>query len=222
VIELSIDRALKECVPAISIGLLSACVTVSESNADLVSDITRFISETRASLDLSKISAIQQFHDLRKMYRDLGKDPTRYRSAPEALYRRILRGDGFPHVNTLVDASNFLSIKMLRAIGTYDRATLKAPLLFKIGQPGDTFQNLKGGLTNGDRLPLLCDDIGPFGSPSVDSERSKVELTTQTILMVMLSVSGSENLLACIEDANTLFQRYGILSTPDVEITIVE
>ncbi|RMF73753.1 MAG: hypothetical protein D6738_08150, partial [Acidobacteria bacterium] len=49
---------------------------------------------------------IERLGPARSLYRALGLDPTRHRPSPEALLRRVLRGDPFPRVHPAVDLAN--------------------------------------------------------------------------------------------------------------------
>jgi DNA/RNA-binding domain of Phe-tRNA-synthetase-like protein len=47
----------------------------------------------------------------REAFRTFGVDPTKYRSAAEALARRLTKKDEIPSINTLVDLGNLISIR---------------------------------------------------------------------------------------------------------------
>ena len=61
---------------------------------------------------------------------------------------------------------------------------------------------------NLDGLPVFADENGPFGSPTSDSERAMITLSTRKLLMVVITFSGSEHLQLYTARAATLLMRY--------------
>lgn len=66
---------------------------------------------------LSEIPALAAW---RKAFRGFNVDPTQYRSAPEALLRRLTKQGDIPSINTLVDLGNLVSIRYALPIAIVD------------------------------------------------------------------------------------------------------
>ena len=145
----------------------------------------------------------------RKAYQALGKDPARYRPAAEALRRRVAQGKGLPAVNNVVDVNNLLSLETGLSIGTYDAASLTPPLLLRPGQPGESYEGIGRGPLNLVGLPLLADEEGPFGSPTSDSWRSRVETGTRHVLMVLFGFAPAPVTAAQLARARELLAAHG-------------
>ncbi|RPI84094.1 MAG: hypothetical protein EHM41_14255 [Chloroflexi bacterium] len=71
----------------------------------------------RNRLDLGKIAEHPRIKSWRDAYRAFGARPGEFRSSIEALTRRILRGDGLPSINALVDIGNVVSLRHLIPAG---------------------------------------------------------------------------------------------------------
>ena len=56
----------------------------------------------------------------RKVFRGFGVDPTQYRSAAEALLRRLTKQGELPSIGTLVDLANLVSIRYALPVAVFD------------------------------------------------------------------------------------------------------
>ena len=57
-------------------------------------------------------------------------------------------------------------------------------------------------------LPVLRDELGAFGSPTSDSQRTMITMDTQYFLMVIFGFNGSEGLNECTEIAKDTLVRF--------------
>ncbi|MDZ7713615.1 MAG: phenylalanine--tRNA ligase beta subunit-related protein [Rhodovibrio sp.] len=130
----------------------------------------------------SALSAVQA---ARSAYKQLGKDPARYRPAAEALLRRARQGKPVSPIHPVVDVNNMVSLETGVSIGSYDRAKLRPPFLCRGGRAGESYAGIGRGDLNLAGLPLLADGDGPFGCPTSDSARAAVAGETRSVLMVL-------------------------------------
>ena len=205
---LRIDPDLKRKCPRTALGSVTAQVTTAETPAGLreelklqESEILK-LSEPRALLESPKIVAT------RAGYKALGKDPARYRGSAEALLRRILSGKGFPQINTVVDIINLASVESLLPIGLYDLAHVQGDILFRAGRPSETYKGIGKYDLNLEGLPVFCDEAGPHGSPTSDSERTMVTSSTQKVLAILISFGGADGLGTAGRRLSELLQKY--------------
>jgi DNA/RNA-binding domain of Phe-tRNA-synthetase-like protein len=70
---------------------------------------------------LSQIEALSAW---RRVIRSFGVDPTQYRSAIEALLRRLTKKGDIPSINTLVDLANLISIRYALPSAVFDSREL--------------------------------------------------------------------------------------------------
>ncbi len=152
-----------------------------------------FEAEKEAVLERFKgtsISALNTIAAARKVYRLLGKDPTRYRVSSESLLRRVHLNKGLDAVSPVVDCVNIASMRYGLSIGAYDLNTLRGDLVFGIGEAFEIYNAVGRGALNIEGLPVLRDDIGAFGSSTTDSERAKVTDSTTQILLNVIAFDG--------------------------------
>ena len=204
----SIDPALKSACPQLALGLVRAHAQIAADDAELWAEIAARTDEARRTLAIDDISALPQVKALRQAYRAAGKDPARYRGSQEALLRRILKGTPLYRVNTIVDINNLVSIESRHSLGTYDLERIEGAVELRIGRPGETYKGIGKDELNLECLPVYADAIGPFGSPTSDSQRAMITAQTRRILMVVTAFSGADRLPTTIDRAVALLRRY--------------
>jgi DNA/RNA-binding domain of Phe-tRNA-synthetase-like protein len=121
--------------------------------------------------------------ELRRLFREAGTDPTRYRPSSEALLRRLLKGDELPTISPLVDLNNCLSARLGVPCCVMEERALEAPYALRAGAPGEEYESLKGPFRLEGR-PLLVDARGPCDAPITGSERVKVTADTASAWLV--------------------------------------
>jgi len=131
----------------------------------------------------ANIAAHPPVAGMRKLFRAAGCDPTRYRPASEALLRRLVKGADLPAIHPLVDVNNCLSAEIAVPCCVMTEGSLGNSLVFRIGQPGESYQSLRGPFSC-EAKPLLVDEIGPVDAPITGSERVKVQSDTKRAWLV--------------------------------------
>lgn len=215
---ITITQELRNAAPDLRLGLLSAKVQPSATGADLRREMLDVAGELKSSAG-NIVASSPEIQALNRTYRALGKDPARYRGSAEALLRRIAGGKALYHINNLVDVNNRVSIETRCPCGIYNRAHLAPPLHFSIGTSGEQYKGIGKELINIADLPVFVDANGPFGSPTSDSERAMITLSTDTILMVIIDFSGHTSMTGHLEYAITLMKRFA--EAQDIQTEIV-
>jgi len=206
--KLTIDPALQQKCPGTALRLLTAHVVTHSTDDRLLEEMKSLereslnLPEPRAWLESSKIRAT------RGGYKVLGKDPARYRGSAEALLRRILSGKGFPQINAVVDIINLVSVESRLPIGLYDLAHVKGDMVFRRGRAGETYKGIGKYDLNLERLPVFSDEAGPHGSPTSDSERTRVTSATTHIAAIVVSFGGPRDLDSSGERMSALLEKY--------------
>jgi DNA/RNA-binding domain of Phe-tRNA-synthetase-like protein len=218
-ISVSIDEALRKKCPKTALGCVTAQVQALISPPTLINEMQARGEEilklpyARGVLESPQIAAT------RAAYKALGKDPARYRGSAEALLRRVIAGKGLPQINAVVDAINLVSVESRLPIGLYDLAHVNGQIVFRAGRSGETYKGIGKFDLNLECLPVFCDELGPHGSPTSDSERTMVTEQTQQALAVIISFSGNEALQPWTERLAELLQRYACGG--EIEICVV-
>ncbi len=156
--------------------------------ATLRSDVTE---RARASYKLETLSQHPTVAAIRKLFRQAGCDPTRYRPSNEALLRRLLKGDEMPAISTLVDLNNCLSAELAVPACVMDVRSIEGPFLFRAGGAGESYESLRGPF-NLEGKPLLVDAGGPADTPITGGVRVKArEDTTRVWLVAYMPVDAT-------------------------------
>lgn len=109
-------------VSGIILGTGAANTPTSEPLAQLYMAEQQAVAARIGSTPLSELPALAAW---RQAFRKFGTDPTKYRSAPEALLRRLTKKESVPTINQLVDIGNLVSIRYALPIAVFDRATIQ-------------------------------------------------------------------------------------------------
>lgn len=83
----------------------------------------------RKSLAGAQITEHPHIAPWREAYRAFGAKPKDYPSSIENLVRRVLKGHAVPHVNTLVDAYNAVSLRWIVPVGGEDLGAIRGDVL---------------------------------------------------------------------------------------------
>lgn len=183
---ISIDTAVSQHLPRFSLGIIEyEGVSVSDSPKMLQGRINFFVEMLRLDRSIETITEIPGVLGWRAAFKKLGTDPSRYRPSSEALLRRLLQGNPFFWVNSAVDVNNFFSVHHALPFGIYDKSTLRGNIVCRIGQAADCYLGLNGREMDMNNKLLLADDEGAFGSPIVDSVRSKVTENSSSLIQFL-------------------------------------
>lgn len=80
---------------------------------------------TLRRLGNTPLSQIESLAAWRSAFRGFGVDPTQYRSASEALLRRLTKKGDIPNINLLVDLANMVSIRYALPVAVFDTRALQ-------------------------------------------------------------------------------------------------
>lgn len=166
--------------------LLFRGLNCQEYNPNLWYEIQKIIEEYQSKFG-EPAEATQILKPARDLYRAIGMEPTRNRPSSEALLRRILQRKELYQINSLVDASNFCSLKFLLPIGLYDFQKISGQIELRRGREGEEYQGIRKDMIHVNDRFTLADGKGPFGNPSADSLRTAVNLETESILFVIFA-----------------------------------
>lgn len=93
-------------------------------------------------LGSTPLSEVESLAAWRAAFRAFGVDPTQYRSAAEALLRRLTKKGDIPSINTLVDIGNLVSIRYGLPVAVLDRTGFSAPITVHFAEGNEPFRNL--------------------------------------------------------------------------------
>ena len=217
---ISIDAELKKKCPRTALACLTASVEASASPVQLLGEMNQRELEIQELPFPRGVLESPQVEAVRRAYKSLGKDPARYRGSAEALLRRIVAGKGFPQINVVVDVINLVSVESRLPVGLYDLAHVVGDVVFRAGRAGETYKGIGKYDLNLEGLAVFADAVGPHGSATSDSERTMVTAETKSILAIIVSFAGLENLDRWTQRMSALLTQYA--SGKDLVIRIVQ
>ena len=212
------DEIFKAC-PGYVAAVLSCTVKNSPSDPQLWEEIAQEEAAIKANVKIEEINKWAPIKATRDVYKKLGKDPNRYRPSAESLRRRIVRGLSLYQVDTLVDLINLLSIRTGYSIGGFDLDKIQGgQLTLGVGREGELYHGIGRGELNIAGLPVFRDVVGGIGTPTSDEERTKIDLQTTRLLMIINGYSGYDGLEEAIDYAYRLLNQYASVEHADLSI----
>jgi DNA/RNA-binding domain of Phe-tRNA-synthetase-like protein len=88
------------------------------------------------------LSELKSLAAWRSAFRVFGVNPTKYRSAVEALLRRLTKKGDIPTINSIVDICNMVSIRHALPVAAFDTRKLHPPITVQFADGGETFTPL--------------------------------------------------------------------------------
>lgn len=206
--------------PDLHVLAIACRVRNTESDIRLWDEIAQEEETVRQTMKLEEVNKWLPIRATRQAYKKLGKDPNRYRPSAEALRRRILRGLPLYRIDTLVDLINLVSIRSGYSIGGFDAMKIQGDqLVLGVGKEGEVYRGIGRGELNIAGLPVYRDDIGGIGTPTSDEERTKIDMETTSLLMIINGYSGENGLMEAGRYAAERLRKYNEAS--DMEAMLI-
>ncbi len=218
-IHVSISEEIAKACPDLHVAVMECDVVNTVSDEQLWKEITEVETHIRTTCKLEDINKFPPIQATRQAYKRLGKDPNRYRPSAEALRRRIFRELPLYKIDTLVDIINLLSIQSGYSIGGFDAGKIDGDLVLGVGREGEIYHGIGRGELNIAGLPVYRDNQGGVGTPTSDEERTKIDMNTGKLLMIINGYSGKDGLQEALTYGVSLLTRY--VSTTNLEMELI-
>ncbi len=177
-----------------------------------------FIAEQQATLQRIGDTPLSQITSLaawRAVFRSFGVDPTQYRSAAEALLRRLTKKGDIPGINLLVDLGNLVSIRYALPVAVFDTRTLRGAVTVHFADGSEKYTTLgqeevehpePGEVVFSDEAKLV---IARRWCWRQSDQSAAQQETTQAIITVEAHhAEGKEDVDAALNDLLTLLRTY--------------
>lgn len=188
-----VSKEIEQVCPTFVGACVEAKVVNTPYSEDLWKEIRALCETYRQTLTTETLKEMTSIAATRRVYKACGKDPSRYRPASEALIRRTLQGKELYQIDTLVDLINLASIAYGYSIGGFDADKFKGDTLtLGIGREGEPYEGIGRGMINIQGLPVYRDAEGGVGTPTSDNERTKIELSTTHLMVLINGYDGNE------------------------------
>lgn len=206
-----VSEEIKQVCPDFVGACVDAQVKNSKYSQALWDEINALGDDYRATLTTESLKDLSGIAATRKVYRACGKDPSRYRPAAEALIRRQLKNKDLYQIDTLVDLINLASIRFGYSIGGFDADRFAGDTLtLGVGREDEPFEGIGRGMINIEGLPVYRDAEGGVGTPTSDHERTKINIDTTHLVVLINGYDGDEeHVRANAMYISELLRKYG-------------
>jgi DNA/RNA-binding domain of Phe-tRNA-synthetase-like protein len=212
----SYDDAVLAEFPTIRAGLVHARALVNgPSPAGLVAEYEseqRAVAERLATTSIAELPSIIAW---RRVFTRFGAKPTQYRSAAEALLRRLAKHADIPPINTLVDIGNLVSIRYAMPVAVFDLAGVTGAISVRFAAGDEQFTDL-GSSASVHPQPgevIFVDEAGRVSARRWCWRQSAQSATTDATVDAVLIVeghheAGAADAKAATDDIVALLGRY--------------
>jgi DNA/RNA-binding domain of Phe-tRNA-synthetase-like protein len=142
------DEAIIEAFPAVVGGvLLASGITNGATPPALAAAFRDEQAAVRERLGDRPLSELPTLAAWRRVFRSFGVDPTQYRSAAEALLRRLIKQGELPSIDTLVDVANLVSIRYALPVAVFDRRAISGGTTVRFARGDERWADLGASTT---------------------------------------------------------------------------
>ena len=135
-----VEEKVFETLPDMCVGVVVAKgADNSVENAAVAVLLDEAIALAEQRFAGKKVKEEPTIQPYREAFRALGINPNKYMCSIEALFTRIAKGKGMPHINPLVDLNNAVSLAHTLPMGTHDLGLSDEDIVLRFARPGDSF-----------------------------------------------------------------------------------
>jgi DNA/RNA-binding domain of Phe-tRNA-synthetase-like protein len=139
----SYDRAVLDRYPGVRAGIVIASgLTNGPTPPALLERCTTVQKEVKQRLTVTPPAGLPSIAAWRRAFAAFGAKPTQYRSAAEALLRRLGKHGDIPSINALVDLGNLVSIRYALPVAVVDLAGIDGGIAVRFATGGERFTDL--------------------------------------------------------------------------------
>jgi DNA/RNA-binding domain of Phe-tRNA-synthetase-like protein len=146
VVRFRYDRAILERLPDVVGGAIHArALTNPRAPQALAEAFQAEQAAAVARIGTTPLSELPGLAAWRRAFRAFGVDPTAYRSAAEALLRRLTKQSSIPSINALVDIGNLVSIRYGLPVAVFDQRQATGGTTVRFASGDESFTDLGSG-----------------------------------------------------------------------------
>jgi DNA/RNA-binding domain of Phe-tRNA-synthetase-like protein len=211
------DPAIIERYPSIVGGVLHATTVINGPTPDGL--LAAYGAEQTAvlrRLGETPLSEVPSLAAWRRALRGFGVDPTAYRSAAEALLRRLTKQGSIPSIGTLVDVGNLVSIRHALPVAVFDLGSISGGLTVRFATGDETFTDLGSGTVEAPDPGevIFVDHAGHVAARRWCWRQSAESASGESTTAVLVTVEGHHaearrEVSAAIADLGELLETYG-------------
>lgn len=142
------DPAIVERFPTVVGGVIHATGVTNGPTPPTLAEASRAEAvAVRARLGDTPLSELPTLAAWRRVFRRFGVDPTQYRSAAEALLRRLLKQGELPAIGALVDLANLVSIRYALPVAVFDQRGITGGTIVRFARGDERWADLGSSQT---------------------------------------------------------------------------
>jgi DNA/RNA-binding domain of Phe-tRNA-synthetase-like protein len=132
---------LKRFPQVVGAAVLARDVTNGPTPASLLA-LYQEEQRTLQRIGATPLSQLESLAAWRRAFRAFGVDPTQYRSASEALLRRLIKKGSIPSINLLVDIGNLVSIRYALPVAVFERRAVQGTVTVHVADGSERYSEL--------------------------------------------------------------------------------
>ena len=209
-------NALLDRFPSVVGGVVHAqCVTNGTSPPDLARAFAEEQGRVVEQLGDRPLSELPGLAAWRRAFSAFGVEPTKYRSAAEALLRRLTKHGDIPSINLLVDLGNLVSIRYGMPVAVFDQRAVTGGTVVRFAEGSERFTDL-GSDTAVNPAPgevIFVDDAGLVSARRWCWRQSAESAARDDTTEVLVTVEGhhedaAEDVAAAVADLVALLEAH--------------
>jgi DNA/RNA-binding domain of Phe-tRNA-synthetase-like protein len=187
------EHEILERYPTIVGGVIHADgVNNRPSTAELTAAFGAEQVSVRERIGDTPLSELPTLAAWRGVFRGFGVDPTKYRSAAEALLRRLTKQGEVPSINALVDLANLVSIRYALPVAVFDQRDVVGGTTVRVAHGGETWADLGSSATEHPDAGevIFCDDEERVSARRWCWRQSRASAAREDTTEVLITVEG--------------------------------
>ncbi|RAS72791.1 B3/B4 domain-containing protein [Priestia endophytica] len=211
--EVNIDSSISKVSSATSLGIITYKVqklTESSNNfKEKFASLKEILIDKYSTIKVTEQDEVKAW---REFLKQLKIDPSRYKVSSEALIKRTISDKPLFWVNGAVDVNNFLSVLHVTPMGIYDMNHIQGSISYGLDSNEASYDALNGRIVSMKGKPHLSDELSGFGSPIVDSQRTKVTIESKNLMHVLYfhpGISQDEKIMIIDKTTKTFSEELG-------------
>lgn len=135
-----VEKEIFERLPNVFFGVVMAKGINNKGNYPQIDKLLNDNIEIAAKyFEGKKVKEEKDILPYREAFKMLNINPNKYLCSIEALFTRIAKGKGMPHINPVVDLVNALSLKYTLPMGAHDLSDESEDICIRLANEKDTF-----------------------------------------------------------------------------------
>lgn len=135
-----VEKEIFDQLPNVCFGVVVAKGIDNTKSYPVIDDLlNENIKKAEDYFRDKKVKEEKEILPYREAFRTLGINPNKYMCSIEALFTRIAKGKGMPHINPIVDLGNAISLQFTLPLGAHDLDASPSDICVRLAKEGDTF-----------------------------------------------------------------------------------